>query len=85
MCSLVYNTWAKCCEDAGHSVNYLVWSVGAMVGNPRACLVADRLLQTPHLDFIVVCSDELTELVFGASNSDTHQLMVLITMSELLH
>jgi phosphoenolpyruvate synthase/pyruvate phosphate dikinase len=76
VCSLVRNTWAKACEDAGHSVNYFEWSVGALVKDPRACLVADRLLQTPHLDFLAVCSDELTELVFGAADSDTHQLMV---------
>eukprot|EP01034_Spumella_vulgaris_P035365 gene35365-43607_t len=73
--SMVHNTWAKGCEDEGHSVNYLQWGIGALVRDPRACLVADRILRSEHVDFLMVSSDELTELTFGAASTDTKELM----------
>lgn len=61
---------AKTMEAMGGEIEY---AVGTMIETPRAALVAGLLAE--HADFLSFGTNDLTELVYGFSKTDTEELI----------
>jgi pyruvate,orthophosphate dikinase len=71
------------CDDAGHVPGYVKCPVGLVLGTPRGCFRADKMLSPGSTEgprFLVFDTDQLTETIFGLSRTDSRRIVV----SELL-
>ncbi len=64
------------CENSNHTPAYAGIGVGAVIGSPRACFLADSIAACSELRFVTFDTDSLTELVFGMSQADRQSIMV---------
>jgi pyruvate,orthophosphate dikinase len=61
------------------------FDLGTMIELPRACLRAERIATTKHINFVSFGTNDLTQMVFGLSRDDTEQFMVnIFTGSNLI-
>jgi hypothetical protein len=71
------------CEDTRHVPGYVECPLGLVIGTPRGCVRADKILSvcgegSEGTSFLVFDTDQLTELVFGLSKSDSWRTVVRI-------
>lgn len=66
-------------NDAKTNVNYLI---GTMIETPRACLIAQQLVQ--HCDFFSFGTNDLTQLTYGFSRDDAGKFINVYTESNIL-
>jgi hypothetical protein len=75
------------CDDAGHVPGYVKCPVGLVLGTPRGCFRADKMLSPGSNEgprFLVFDTDQLTETVFGLSRTDSRRVVVSeLTLSKL--
>lgn len=77
--SIVDEAAAACFENMGETLDY---SVGTMIETPRAALMSDKIAE--RADFFSFGTNDLTELVYGLSRSDTENLVEDYVKKDLL-
>ena len=77
--SIVDEAAAACFEKMGETLDY---SVGTMIETPRAALMSDKIAE--RADFFSFGTNDLTELVYGLSRSDTENLVEDYVKKDLL-
>ncbi len=58
------------------SLKFLNISIGAAVDFPRACTRMEKIATTQGCDFVSFDTDNLTELMFGISKKEAHNIVV---------
>ena len=66
------------CNQAGSVFNpdTLELTLGVMIQTPRAVVRAERIAAARHVRFVSVGTNELTELTFGAAQTEARHYMV---------
>jgi pyruvate, orthophosphate dikinase len=67
-----------CIDGVELKHNYkLKYSLGCMIETPRACLCSDLLADPQRSQFFSFGSNDLTQMIFGISRTDTQLFLVL--------
>lgn len=75
---VVQRAIAEICAQRDVQAKDLNLEVGAALDVPRACIRADKIARAYGVAFVSFDTENLTQMVFGLSKSDTQQFMVRI-------
>ncbi len=67
---VIEKTIATICKKTGEEVQY---QIGSMIETPRSALIADEIVR--EADFVSFGTNDLTQMVFGFTRKDMHEIL----------